>query len=114
MDYFNHFSNDWFGYFKIKIMDLSKKIFHKKKILIYGMGKTGISGYQYLKKNNQIFLYDDDKNIFIKKNMQKSLLDKKKIQKSKFDFILTSPGINVNKCDLKKYLKKNKKKLLLI
>ena len=39
-------------------MDLYKKIFHKKKILIYGMGKTGISGYQYLKKNNQISLYD--------------------------------------------------------
>ena len=112
MDYFNHFSNDWFGYFKIKIMDLSKKIFHKKKILIYGMGKTGISGYQYLKKNNQIFLYDDNKNIFIKKNLKKLLLDRNKIQKSKFDFILTSPGINVYKCDLKDYLKKNQKKII--
>ena len=55
-------------------MDLYKKIFHKKKILIYGMGKTGISGYQYLKKNNQISLYDYNKNIFIKKNLKKSLL----------------------------------------
>ena len=56
-------------------MDLYKKIFHKKKILIYGMGKTGISGHQYLKKNNQISLYDDNKNIFIKKNFKKSLLN---------------------------------------
>jgi UDP-N-acetylmuramoylalanine--D-glutamate ligase len=93
-------------------MDLSKKIFHKKKILIYGMGKTGISGYQYLKKNNQTFLYDDNKNIFIKKNLKKLLLDRNKIQKSKFDFILTSPGINVYKCDLKDYLKKNQKKII--
>ena len=63
-------------------MDLYKKIFHKKKILIYGMGKTGISGYQYLKKNNQISLYDDNKNIFIKKNFKKSLLDRNKLQKA--------------------------------
>ena len=93
-------------------MDLYKKIFHKKKILIYGMGKTGISGYQYLKKNNQISLYDDNKNIFIKKNFKKSLLDRNKIQRSKFDFILISPGININKCDLKNYLKKNQKKII--
>jgi len=93
-------------------MDLSKKIFHKKKILIYGLGKTGISGYLYLKKNNQISLYDDNKNIFIKKNLKKSLLGKNKIQRSKFDFILISPGINANKCDLKNYLKKNQKKII--
>ena len=93
-------------------MDLSKKIFHKKNFLIYGVGKTGISGYQYLKKNNQISLYDDNKNIFIKKNLKKSLLGKNKIQRSKFDFILISPGINVNKCNLKNYLKKNKKKII--
>jgi len=93
-------------------MDLYKKIFHNKKILIYGMGKTGISGYQYLKKNNQIYLYDDDKNIFIKKKLKKLLLERNKIRKSKFDFILISPGINVKKCDLKNYLKKNQKKLI--
>ena len=52
-------------------MDLYNKIFYKKKILIYGMGKTGISGYKYLKKNNQIYLYDDNKDIFIKKDLKK-------------------------------------------
>ena len=41
-------------------MDLSKKIFHKKKILIYGMGKTGISGYEYLKKNKKKIVTDLD------------------------------------------------------
>jgi len=93
-------------------MDLYKKIFYKKKILIYGLGKTGISGYQYLKRKNQIFLYDDNKNIFIQKNLEKLLLNKNKIRKTEFDFILISPGININKCVLKNYLKKNRKKII--
>ncbi len=93
-------------------MDLYKNIFHKKKFLIYGLGKTGISGYQYLKKNNQIFLYDDNKNMFVKKNLKKLLLDKNKIRQNKFDYILISPGINVNNCNLKNYLRKNKKKII--
>ncbi len=46
---------------------LSKNIFQEKNILIYGIGKTGFSSYCYLKKNNQISLYDDNKKIFIKK-----------------------------------------------
>ena len=76
------------------------------------MGKTGLSSYKYLKKNNQIFLYDDNKNIVNKKILKKLLLDKNKIHRSKFDFILISPGININNCDLKKYLKKNLKKII--
>ena len=47
-------------------------IFFKKKILIYGLGKSGISAYRFLKKNNKIYLYDDNKiknqNLEIKKN----------------------------------------------
>ena len=29
-----------------------------------------------------------------------------------FDYIVVSPGININKCDLQKYLKKNLKKII--
>ena len=47
-------------------MHLSKETFYKKKILIYGMGKTGLSSFNYLKKNNHIFLYDDNEKFFIK------------------------------------------------
>ena len=94
------------------MMNLYKEIFHKKKILIYGMGKTGLSSYKYLRKNNQIFLYDDNKKIFNKKILKKLLLNKNKIHQSKFDFILISPGININNCDLKNYLKKNLKKII--
>ena len=57
-------------------MHLSKNIFQKKNILIYGMGKTGFSSYNHLKKNNQISLYDDDKKIFINKYLKKFLLKK--------------------------------------
>ena len=44
-------------------MEDIKNIFIKKKILIYGLGKSGLSSYYFLKKNNNLYLYDDDKNL---------------------------------------------------
>ena len=41
----------------------NKNIFVKKKILIYGLGKSGLSSYFFLKKNNDVYLYDDKKNM---------------------------------------------------
>ena len=71
MDYFYNTRNDWTSDTKIKIMSNNKNIFSKKKILIYGLGKSGISAYKFLKKENEIFLYDDqkinNKNVRIKK-----------------------------------------------
>ena len=43
-------------------MGLSKKRFKNKKILIYGLGKSGISSFNYLKNNNIVKVYDDNKN----------------------------------------------------
>ncbi len=51
-------------------MSFSKQIFQNKKFLIYGMGKTGLSSFNFLKKNNQIFLYDESNNILKKKNIK--------------------------------------------
>ena len=48
----------------------NKYIFLKKKILIYGLGKSGISSYKFLKKQNKVYLYDDNKNIKIKKKLK--------------------------------------------
>ncbi len=93
-------------------MNLSNKVFYKKKILIYGMGKTGFSSFNFLKKNNQIFLYDDNKKIFRKKRLKFFFLKKTDLLKSKFDYIVISPGININNCSLKNYLKKNTKKIV--
>ena len=47
-------------------------IFLKKKILIYGLGKSGLSTYKCLNQYSEIFLFDDKKkfikNTKIKKN----------------------------------------------
>jgi UDP-N-acetylmuramoylalanine--D-glutamate ligase len=78
----------------------NKNIFYKKKILIYGLGKSGLSVLRYLKKNNEITKYDD-----------KIKVNNKKITKIKFDYIIISPGIDINKCKLSKFLKNNSKKI---
>ena len=75
-------------------------IFYKKKILIYGLGKSGLSVLKFLKKDNEIKTYDD-----------KIKVDNKKITKIKFDYIIISPGIDINKCNLSKFLKNNSKKI---
>ena len=38
-------------------------IFYNKKILIYGLGKSGLSALKFLKKNNKITTYDDKKKV---------------------------------------------------
>ena len=75
-------------------------IFYNKKILIYGLGKSGLSVLKFLKKNNEITTHDD-----------KIKVDNKKITKIKFDYIIISPGIDINKCNLSKFLKNNSKKI---
>ena len=86
-------------------MDRNLNIFFNKKILVYGLGKSGLSAYNFLKKNNNVFLYDD----FQKK--QKNIKSHQFITQTIFDFIIISPGIDINKCKLAKYLKKNLKKI---
>jgi UDP-N-acetylmuramoylalanine--D-glutamate ligase len=78
----------------------NSNIFYKKKILIYGLGKSGLSVFKFLKKDNEITTYDD-----------KIKVDSKKIKRIKFDYIIISPGIDINKCNLSKFLKNNSKKI---
>jgi len=78
----------------------NSNIFYKKKILIYGLGKSGLSVFKFLKKDNEITKHDD-----------KIKVDSKKITKTKFDYIIISPGIDINKCNLSKFLKNNSKKI---
>ena len=110
MDYFNYFSNDWFGYLEIKIKVISLSIFLNKKILIYGLGKTGLSSLKFLKNKAEIFVHDDDFSKF--KNLRiKNTISYKNILKQNFDQIILSPGIDINKCKLSKFLKKNHSKI---
>ena len=88
-------------------MNEKPNIFKDKKILIYGLGKTGISAFNFLKKDNDISLFDDVPNLNLNKILRKKLKSVIQIQKKKFDIIILSPGIDINKCKLKKFLKEN-------
>ena len=51
----------------------NRNIFSKKKILIYGLGKSGTAAYKFLKKENELFLYDDLINNNTRKSINKKL-----------------------------------------
>ncbi len=86
-------------------MKNKKNIFFRKKILIYGLGKSGISSYKFLKKKADVYLFDDNSKI------NKKLVSLGKISKINFDVIIISPGIDILKCKLSKFLKKNFQKI---
>ena len=85
----------------------NENIFLKKKILIYGLGKSGLSTYQYLNKKSKLYLFDDKKIITKNKDIKKKIIKQKNIKNYYFDHIIISPGIDIKKCLLKKYLQKN-------
>ena len=82
-----------------------KNIFFNKSFLIYGLGKSGISSFLFLKKNNKVDVYDDNKPS-INKKIKKSAFKLNEVNKKNYDFIVISPGIDIKKCKLKSYLKK--------
>ena len=82
--------------------------FKNKKILVYGFGRSGKSCLNYLKKDNIVKIYDDK----LKKLPKKFKISRFKLKKTKFDFIVLSPGINKDICNLKKFLLVNKSKII--
>jgi len=93
-------------------MDILKK-YQNKNIAIYGMGKTGLSAAKVLKKSKaKVFCWDDNKKIRRKIKKLNFKIDKFWLSQNSFDRIVVSPGININKCRLKKYLKKYTKKII--
>ncbi len=90
-------------------MNKINNIFLKKKILIYGLGKSGISTYNFLRQKAKVNLFDD--NPHNNPRFDKKSLSFTKILKCDFDFIIISPGIDFSKCKLSKYLKQNSSKV---
>jgi len=83
-----------------------KTIFYKKNFLIYGFGKSGFASYKFLSKRNDCKIIDDNnRNIPLK--YKNKIISYKQLKKNKFDYIVLSPGIDINRCKLSKYLKKN-------
>ena len=86
-------------------------LFYKKKILIYGFGKSGFAAFKFLNKKNDCKIIDDNqKNIPI--NFKKKIINYKQLNFFFFDYILISPGIDANKCKLSRYLKSNKFRII--
>src|SRR6056300_1463962 len=112
LDHFNYFSNDWFRDLEVKIMKKKDKFFSNKKILIYGLGKSGIASYIFLKENNKVYVYDDYKIKSKSHEIKKRQIEFEKINNYDFDVIIISPGIDILKCKLSKFLDKNKNKIL--
>ena len=111
MDYFNYFGNDWISYVKTEIIGIVLNIFLNKKILIYGLGKSGLASFNFLKNNNDIYLYDDHQSKFKSLKIRQRLINYKNILKKNFEKIIISPGIDINKCKLSNFLKKNHSKI---
>ena len=87
--------------------------YKNKNIAIYGMGKTGFSAaktFKYLKA--KIYCWDDNKKIREKIKKKNLKLNKFWLKKNKIDLIVLSPGINISKCKIKKYLNRNLNKII--
>ncbi len=83
--------------------------FKSKTFAVYGLGLTGKSVVNFLKKNKakKIFIWDD---IILKSNFK--LKKKFKININLVDYIVISPGINIQNSKFKKLLFKNRKKII--
>ena len=92
-------------------MENISNIFSNNKILIYGLGKSGLSALEFLKNKCDVYGYDDFNFKIKSRNLKKKQISYKKISKLKFDKIILSPGIDINSCKLSKFLNKNKNKI---
>ncbi len=88
-----------------------ESIFYNNNFLVYGFGKSGYASYKFLIKNNSCKIIDDNKKN-IPSKYKNHIVNFKDLKRNNFDYIVLSPGIDINKCKLSKYLKKNKIKII--
>ena len=92
-------------------MTKNKNIFLGKKILIYGLGKSGISSFKFLNNKSEVYLFDDDIKKNVRSRSNQRLNNLKELSKINFDKIIISPGIDISNCRLSKTLKENFSKI---
>ena len=92
-------------------MNDKQNFFIKKNFLIYGFGKSGFASYKFLDKKNECKIIDDNRKNIPKKYKHKTI-NYKQLKKNNFDYIVLSPGIDVNRCKLSKYLKNNSSRVI--
>ena len=85
---------------------------NKLSFIVYGLGSTGQSVINYLKKKkiDNFYTWDDNKKLNEKFGLKKNQNLRKILQK--VDFIILSPGISLKKTKYKKLLVKFKKKII--
>ena len=87
--------------------------YQNKKVAIYGMGKTGCSAARVFKNlKAKVYCWDDDEKVRRKVKKLNFFVNKFWLNKNLVDTIVISPGINISKCKLKNYLKKNFNKII--
>ena len=87
--------------------------YQDKKIAIYGMGITGRSAAKTFKKlKAKVFCWDDNEKIRKKIKNLKFPVNKFWLNPESIDAIVISPGIDISKCKIRNYLKKNLNKII--
>ena len=87
--------------------------YQDKKIAIYGMGITGCSAAKTFKRlKAKVFCWDDSEKIRKKIKNLKFSINKFWLNPESIDAIVISPGIDISKCKIRNYLKKNLNKII--
>ena len=84
-----------------------------KKIAVYGMGITGQSVARTFRKlKARVYCWDDNEKVRKKIKNLNFTLSKFWLKKNLIDTIVISPGIDISKCKIRNYLKKNLNKII--
>jgi len=87
--------------------------YQNKRIAIYGMGLSGFSAAKTLKNlGAEVMCWDDNKIIRKKIKKFNFTLNKFWLNEKLINKIVISPGIDINRCKIKNYLKKNLNKII--